>query len=116
MLTDACPSGDNRDVHQVEVPEPAQFGPPCNGDVKGGAQLYGPAHAGRGRRLVGGINGVGDVFSPLDLRTEELKKLVCFTIWSAQWSSSCLVEMMLNRFRMKASRSTAMKMNTTVLK
>lgn len=83
MLTDACPSGDNRDVHQVEVPEPAQFGPPCNGDVKGSAQLYGPAHAGRGRRLVGGINGVGDVFSPLDLRTEELKKLVCFPVDSS---------------------------------
>ncbi len=83
MLTDACPSGNNRDVHQVEVPETAQFCPPCNGDVKGGAQLYGPAHAGRGRRLVGGINGVGDVFSPLDLRTEELKKLVCFTVDSS---------------------------------
>ena len=40
----------------------------------------------------------------------------CFTIWSAQWSSSCLVEMMLNRSRMNASRSTAIKINTTVLK
>ena len=83
MLTDACPSGDNRDVHQVEVPEAAQLCPARDGDVKGGAQLYGPAHAGRGRRLVGGINGVGDVFSPLDLRTEELKKLVCFTVDSS---------------------------------
>ena len=76
MLTDARPSGDNRDVHQVEVPEASQLCPARDGDVKGCAQLDGPAHAGRGRRLVGGVNGIGDIFSPLDLGTEELKKLV----------------------------------------
>ena len=80
MLTDACPSGDNRDVHQVEVPEASQLCPARDGDVKRGAQLDGPAHAGRGGRLVGGVNGIGDIFSPLDLRTEELKKLICFPV------------------------------------
>ena len=76
MLTDARSSGDNRDVHQVEVPEASQLCPARDGDVKGCAQLDGPAHAGRGGRLVGGVNGIGDIFSPLDLGTEELKKLV----------------------------------------
>ena len=76
MLTDARSSGDNRDVHQVEVPEASQLCPARDGNVEGGAQLDGPAHAGRGGRLVGGVNGIGDIFSPLDLGTEELKKLV----------------------------------------
>ena len=83
MLTDARSPGNNRDVHQVEVPEASQLCPPCDGDVKGRAQLDGPAHAGRGRRLVGGVNGIGDNFSPLDLGTEELKKLVCLSIDAA---------------------------------
>ena len=64
MLTDACTPGDNRDVHQVEVPEASQLCPARDGNIKGGAQLDGPVHAGRGRRLVGGVNGVGDVLSP----------------------------------------------------
>ena len=80
MLADAGASVDNGDVHQVEVPEAAQLCPACDGDVEGGAKLDGPAHAGRGRRLVGGVNGVGDVFSPFDLGTEEVKKLVCLSV------------------------------------
>ena len=83
MLTDARPSGDNRDVHQVEVPEASQLCPARDGDVEGCAQLDGPAHAGRGRGLVGGVNGIGDIFSPLDLGTEELKKLVRLSIDAA---------------------------------
>ncbi len=55
MLADAGAPGDNRDVHQVEVPEAAQLCPTCDGDVEGGSQLDGPAHAGWGGRLVGGI-------------------------------------------------------------
>ena len=80
MLTDAGSSGDNRDVYQVEVPESSQLCPACDGDVEGGTQLDGPVHAGRGRRFVGGVYGVGDVFGSFDLGTEEVKKLVCFSV------------------------------------
>ena len=80
MLTDACAPGDNRDVHQVEVPEASQFCPARDGDVEGGAKLDGPAHAGRGRRLIGDVNGVGDVLGPFDLGTEEVKKLVFLSV------------------------------------
>ena len=80
MLTDTGSSGDNRDIHQAEVPEASQFCPARDGDVEGGAKLDGPAHAGRGRRLIGGVNGVGDVLGPFDLGTEEVKKLVCLSV------------------------------------
>ena len=80
MLADAGAPGDNRDVHQVEVPEAAQLCPARDGDVKGCPQLDGPAHAGRGGRLVGGVNGVGDILSPFNLRAEEVKKLFCLSI------------------------------------
>lgn len=80
MLADAGAPGDNRDVHQVEVPEAAQLCPACDGDVEGGPQLDGPAHAGRGGRLVGGVNGVGNVFRTFNLGTEEVKKLFCLSI------------------------------------
>lgn len=42
--------------------------------------LDGSAHAGQGRRLIGGVNGVGDVLDPFDLGTEEVKKLVCLSV------------------------------------
>lgn len=80
MLADAGTPGNNRDVHQVEVPEAAQLCPARDGDVEGGPQLDGPAHAGRGGRLVGGVNGVGDILGPFDLGTEEVKKLFCLSI------------------------------------
>ena len=80
MLADAGASGDNGDVHQVEVPEAAQLCPACDGDVEGGPKLDGPAHAGRGGRLVGGVNGVGNVFRPFNLGAEEVKKLLCLSI------------------------------------
>ncbi len=80
MLADAGVPGDNRDVHQVEVPEAAQLCPARYGDVEGGPKLDGPAHAGRGGRLVGGVNGVGNVFRPFNLRAEEVKKLLCLPI------------------------------------
>lgn len=80
MLADAGAPGDNGDVHQVEVPEAAQLCPARDGDVEGGPQLDGPAHAGRGGRLVGGVNRVGNVFSPFNLRAEEVKKLFCLPI------------------------------------
>ena len=80
MLADAGASGDNGDVHQVEVPEAAQLCPACDGDVEEGPQLDGLAHAGRGRRLVGGVNRAGNVFRPFNLRAEEVKKLLCLSI------------------------------------
>ena len=80
MLADAGASGDNGDVHQVEVPEAAQLCPACDGDVEGGPKLDGPAHAGRGGRHVGGVNGVGNVFRPFNLGAEEVKKLLCLSI------------------------------------
>ena len=80
MLTDSCAPGDNHDVYQVEVPEASQLCPARDGDVEGGAKLDGPAHVGRGRRLVGGTGGVGDVPGLFDLGTEEVKKLVCLSI------------------------------------
>ena len=80
MLADTSAPGDNGNVHQVEIPETAQLCPARDGDVEGGTQLDGPVHAGRGRRLVGGVNGVGDVFGSFDLGTEEVKKLVCFSV------------------------------------
>lgn len=80
MLTDAGSSGDNCDIYQVEVPESSQLCPARDGDVEGGTQLDGPVHAGWGRRFVGGVNGVGDVFGSFDLGTEEVKKLVCFSV------------------------------------
>ena len=80
MLADASAPGDNRDVHQGEVPEATQLCPARDGDVEGGPQLDGPAHAGRGGRLVGGVNGVGDILGPFDLGTEEVKKLFCLSI------------------------------------
>lgn len=80
MLTDACARGDNRDVYQVEVPEAPQFCPARDGDVEGGAKLDCPTHAGRGRRLIRGVNRVGDVLGPFDLGTEEVKKLVCLSV------------------------------------
>ncbi len=80
MFTDAGSSGDDCDIYQVEVPEASQLCPACDGDIKGSAQLDGPAHAGRGRRLVGGVNGIGDIFSTFDLGTEEVKKLVCLPV------------------------------------
>ncbi len=80
MLADASASGNNCDVHQIEVPEAAQLCPACDGDVEGGPQLDGPAHAGRGGRLVGGVNRVGNVFRPFNLRAEEVKKLLCLSI------------------------------------
>ena len=80
MLADAGAPGDNRDVHQVEVPEAAQLCPARDGDVEGGPQLNGPAHAGRGGRLVGGVNRVGNVFRPFNLGAEEVKKLFCLSI------------------------------------
>lgn len=83
MLTDARSPGNNCDVHQVEVPEASQLCPARDGNVEGCTQLDSPAHAGRGRRLVGGVNGIGDIFSSLDLGTEELKKLVCLPVDAA---------------------------------
>ena len=80
MFTDAGSFGDDCDIYQVEVPEAAQLCPARDGDIEGGAQLDGPAHAGWSGRLVGGINGVGDVLSPFDLGTEEVKKLVCLSV------------------------------------
>ena len=80
MLTDAGAPGNNGDVHQVEVPEAAQLCPARDGDVEGGPQLDGPAHAGRGGRLVGGVNRVGNVFRPFNLGAEEVKKLFCLPI------------------------------------
>ena len=67
MLTDASSSGDNRDIYQVEVPESSQLCPARDGDVEGGIQLDGPVHSGRGRRLVGGVNEVGDILGSFDL-------------------------------------------------
>lgn len=80
MLADAGAPGNNRDVHQVEVPEAAQLCPARDGDVEGGSQLDGPAHTRWGGRLVGGVNGVGNVFRPFNLRAEEIKKLFCLPI------------------------------------
>lgn len=80
MLTDACPSGDNPNINQIEIPEAAK---PCisrDGDVERAAQLDGPAHAARGGGLVGGVNGVGDVACPVNPGAEVLEEGIRFPI------------------------------------
>ena len=67
MFTDAGTAGHNGNVDQVEVPESSQLCPARDGDVEGGIQLDGPVHSGRGRRLVGGVNEVGDILGSFDL-------------------------------------------------
>ncbi len=83
MLTDACRPGDHRDVDQVEVPETAQPGLARDRDIERAAQLDGPVHSGRGRRFIGGVNGVGDVLCAPDIRTEEVEELVRLRIDAA---------------------------------
>ena len=83
MFADACRPGDNCDVDQVEVPETAQFGLARDRDIERAAQLDGPVHSGRGRRFVGGVNGIGDVLCASNIRTEEIEKLVCLRIDAA---------------------------------
>lgn len=80
MLTDTCPSGDNPDIDQVEVPEAAKPCIPCDGDVEGAAQLDGPAHAARGGGLVGGVNGVGNVACPVNPGAEVLEEGIRFPV------------------------------------
>ena len=80
MLTDACPPGDNPDIDQIEVPEAAQPCIPRDCDVEGAAQLDGPAHAARGRGLVGGVNGVGNVARSVNPGAEVLEEGIRFPV------------------------------------
>ena len=80
MLTDACPSGDNPDIDQVEVPEASQSCVSRDGDVEGAAQLDGPAHAARGGGLVGGVNGVGNVACSVNPGAEVLEEGIRFPV------------------------------------
>lgn len=80
MLTDACPSGDNPDIDQIEIPEAAKPCIPRDGDVERAAQLDGPAHAARGGGLVGGVNGVGNVACPVNPGAEVLEEGIRFSV------------------------------------
>ena len=84
MFADACPSGNNPDVDQVEVPESSQPCIPGDGNVEGVAQLDGTVHAGRCGGAVGGINGVGDVACPVYLSAQELEEGVRFSVDSSR--------------------------------
>ena len=67
MFADTCRLGNNIDVNQVKVPETAQISLSLDRDIERAAKLDGPVHPGRGRRFIGGINGIGDVVGTLDL-------------------------------------------------
>lgn len=67
MFADACRPGNDIDVDQVKVPETAQLGLSLDRDIEWAAKLDGPVHPGRGRRFIGGVNGIGDVVGTFNL-------------------------------------------------
>lgn len=75
MFADACRPGYDIDADQAEVPETAQFCLPLDGDVERAAKLDCLVHPRGSGRLVGGIDGIGDVVGSPDLRAEEIEKL-----------------------------------------
>lgn len=80
MFADTGTPGDNPDMYQVKVPEPAQLCFPRDRDVEWAPQLDGIPHPGGCGRLIIGIDGVCDVLRPAYLGAEELEQLLRLVI------------------------------------
>lgn len=83
MFANAGAAGHHRDVDQIQIPEAAQLGIPLNGNIEGRSQLDGPGHPGRCGRFICGVNRIGDIVGPLDLRTEEIKESIRLAVDAA---------------------------------
>ena len=76
MLADTGAAGHHPDVDQIEIPEAAQLCFSLYGNVEGIPQLDRPVHARGSWGLVGGFDGVGDVFGSRNLGAEKVKQFL----------------------------------------